>query len=201
MATTTVKDFDKLLGDIGRVEAEVTKAIETETGAALQKFTGFVLQRVEELYDERIRSTTGATARSVRPQITESGDNFQVDFYADEHLEYIDKGVTGRGWAGYNGNTTYRQVYEGEFQFRNLNVSRDMVDNIEQFWIAASGMSIPNGMDPRSFAFAIAKNIKRRGIKPTGIFTDAVDAGVLSDMLREQLGESITVSISKSISK
>lgn len=176
------------VSDLGKPKGSLTLAVETSIGATVQKFTGMILQRSEKNYEERIRSTTGALQKSIRPRTDIKGSDVAVQIYADDYLDFVDQGVTGMGWAGYEGQTNFRQVYNGKFRFKNLHISRGMVDKIEQFWIASAGMSIPAGVDPRQFAIMIAKNIKRRGIKPTKFFTDAVNK-VSTKELEKELGQ------------
>lgn len=181
------------VSDLGKPKGSLTLAVETSIGATVQKFTGMILQKSEENYEERIRSRTGALQKSIRPRTDISGSDVAVQIYADDYLDFVDQGVTGVGFGevdgvSYQGSTMYRTVHNGKFKFKNLHISRGMVDKIEQFWIASAGMSIPAGIDPRQFAIMIAKNIKRRGIKPTKFFTDAINE-VSTKELEKELGQ------------
>lgn len=173
------------LSNIGKPKGSVTLAVNTAVGATIEKFTGKIISNVQANYDERVRSRSGALSKSVRPETEINGSNATLRIYADDYLDFVDQGVTGVGWSGYKGLTQYREVHKGKFQFKNLQISRGMVDNIERFWIASAGMSIPSGLDPRSYAIMIAKNIKRRGIKATRFFSDAIDEVSTSELQAE----------------
>jgi len=178
--------------EASRAKGSLTLAVDTAVGKVLDRFIGVILENADKNYRERIRTGSRNSIQDIRPVPNVDGSNVGVQIYGTEHLDFIDQGVTGVGFGevdgvSYQGSTMYRTVHNGKFRFRNLNISRSMVDSLQE-WIKFAGMSIPAGVDPRQFAIMIAKNIKRRGIKPTMFFTDAVNE-VSTKELEKELGQ------------
>lgn len=135
----------------------------------------------KENLQQRDQVSSGRLQDSIRPVVVELGNNNIVDIYVAEYYKYLDKGVRGYKGAG-----------SGEFQFRTPFPSRKMVTEIQK-WMKREGLAIRNtkvainpregrrlafaGQDTgRARAFAVAMAVKKKGIKGSKFWTDAIRA-------------------------
>ena len=86
-----------------------------------------------------------------------------------KHGRFINNGVSGT-------ETTYPNA---SGRFHHLGTGRPMIQSIEK-WIARKGIQGRSKkgkfITRKSLAFAIAKHVKKVGIKPTNFFTDAFES-------------------------
>lgn len=140
------------------------------------------IEQSKEILESEGRNATGATGASLRPNITTSGRDMLVQVVADDNAKFLDQGVNGL------------QNNRGSiYSFRSARPSRNMAKAIQD-WIPAKGYSLPQGFKSfEQFSYAIATNVKKRGIEATGFISDVFNdesidelAKAINEVLKEQ---------------
>jgi len=101
--------------------------------------------------------------------------NLQIQIQADDYFKFIDEGVDGT------------EVSHGsQFKFKYDKPSMAHAKAI-QSWIPTRSLTLPPTIPTyKSFAYAIATNVKRKGIKPRNITKNVITSDFLNS-----IGESI----------
>jgi hypothetical protein len=125
---------------------------------------GLSNQLAEEFrdYTKRVAQNTGALAASIIPVPT-GQLSFRLE--AEDYFPFVDEGVNAVGTNNYG----------SQFSFNYPGVSHNMATAISQW----------KGLD-MSHAYAVASNIKQRGLKPKRI-TD----NVINDQVLEKIGNDL----------
>lgn len=125
---------------------------------------------IAERYREYIRSNDLVASKTLLSFSVETeirGDHYMVYFNLPDYYKFAEMGVNGSGRDGNVG---------GKYQFKNGYVSRAMVDSIKQ-WIVFKRL-VPSGSKGiktnEQLAWAISKDIKKKGIKPRHALQDAL---------------------------
>ena len=113
-------------------------------------------------YTKKVASNTGALAASIIPVPT-GQLSFRLE--ADDYYPFVDEGVNAVGTNNYG----------SQFSFNYPGVSHNMATAISQW----------KGLD-MSHAYAVASNIKQRGLEPKRI-TD----NVINDQVLEKIGNDL----------
>ena len=113
-------------------------------------------------YTKKVASNTGALAASIIPVPT---GNLSFRLEADDYYPFVDEGVNAVGTNNYG----------SQFSFNYPGVSHNMATAISQW----------KGLD-MSHAYAVASNIKQRGLQPKRI-TD----NVINDQVLERIGRDL----------
>ena len=104
-----------------------------------------------------------ALGKSIRYEVVPTETGFSTQFYMLDYGEYLDKGVSG--------NKTKRSFtnYKDESQSSPYSyTTKQPPTGILEVWIKKKGLEGAKGN--KSFAFAIAKTIKKEGIKSISFF-------------------------------
>jgi len=107
-------------------------------------------------YTKKVAQNTGALAASIIPVPT-GKLSFRLD--ADDYFPFVDQGVNAVGTNN----------YASQFSFRYPGVSHNMATAISQW----------KGLD-MSHAYAVASNIKQRGLRPKKITQNVINNDVLN---------------------
>lgn len=136
-----------------------------------------------------VRSKSNALAQSITPDYIITGDGVQMNLWLNDYYEFVDKGVSG----------LLKPIAGSEGRFKHAKPSRKHVQAIFE-WIPMASVIIPAGKGSqdqrrRSLAWAIATNIKKRGLKGNNFFSgnltqERIDR--LNTMLAEKIGQNIT---------
>lgn len=153
-------------------------------------------------------------------KIKEDGKGIVYRYQLPEYYIYVDLGVRGL-------DETPPGAQGSPFAYKNMSVSRDMVDSIEQ-WISRSGKVNIYGQDKqkarglkratlklgntektltranlrRNAAFAVAKGVKKGGIRATKFVVDSMTSERfqnLADRIAEKTGQKVMVSLIDSL--
>jgi len=115
-------------------------------------------------YTKKVASNTGALAASIIPVPT-GQLSFRLE--ADDYYPFVDEGVNAVGTNNYG----------SQFSFNYPGVSHNMATAISQW----------KGLD-MSHAYAVASNIKQRGLRPKNITENVINDQVL-DRIANDLAE------------
>jgi hypothetical protein len=151
---------------------------------------------------QRDQVSSGTLSDSIKPEVVELGANNIVDIYVADYYKFLDKGV-----KGYTGQGS------GPYQFKNPFVGRKMVNEIQK-WLKREGlgarnvkvavssrenrrMQIGDGSSSRSTAFAVARAIKKKGIKGSKFWTDAVKT--LEEQFANEVANALRIDVIEQI--
>jgi hypothetical protein len=126
------------------------------------------------------------------PPITISIGNVGAELDLPDYYVFTDEGVKGIGGGYKSARST------GRYSFKNLYVSKAMVDSLQE-WNARKGRKGITKETMRSDAFGTAVNVKKHGVGQTLFFTKALDqryVDQLEQRLLEELGQEVEVNIS-----
>lgn len=112
-------------------------------------------------YTKKVASNTGALAASIIPVPT---GNLSFRLEADDYYPFVDEGVNAVGTNNYG----------SQFSFNYPGVSHNMATAISQW----------KGLD-MSHAYAVASNIKQRGLQPKRITENVINDSVLERIGRD----------------
>jgi hypothetical protein len=182
-----------------------------ECANTMERLAGVLAKTAQDNLNKSDRNATGRLSESIKvktPQI--NGSKVQIDIEALFYYQFVDKGVKGtRG-----GN--------GEYSFKNENVGTKFKDEIRK-WVIREGIkarSIKNEklsaktsrviskrekkrksitQTSDSVAYAIARSIKRKGLKKTNFMTKAINE--VKKLAREELAKGLKVDILASLPK
>lgn len=171
-----------------------------ESVQALYELAGYLIEEANKNLDKNGNVSSGALASShkvVNPQFV--GGNIQMDIEALAYYAFINKGV--RGTKSGNGLYSFKTDYP----------SKKMVDEIRA-WMKRAGISTRNiqksvskleskrkSISKADSAYAMARSIKMKGIKPTGYFDKAVKSA--QSRAKETLGQALVVDVINSLPK
>jgi hypothetical protein len=142
---------------------------------------------------------TGKLADSIQfTQVKYLGGVYSVDINVLDYYDFVNKGVKGLNGGG-----------SSPYQYKNLGVSKAMLFAIRK-WLIRHGLKSnskaarknPLGTEKKtrafdntsnSMAYAIAKSIKKKGLKPTG-FWDSAEQATEKEM-EKSLGNAFAVDI------
>ena len=171
-----------------------------ETVQALYELAGYLIEQANNNLQKNGNISSGALIDShkvVNPQFV--GGNIQMDIEALAYYAFINKGVRGTK----SGN--------GLYSFKSSFPSQKMVSEI-QAWMKRAGISTRNiqksvsklerkrkSISEIDSAYAMARSIKMKGIKPTGYFDKAVKSA--QSKAKETLGQALVVDVINSLPK
>jgi len=129
----------------------------------LNTFRKRVIQQAKSNLTKTGKNASKRLYNSLDSDLKGSANSFQLDFMMADYGEFQDKGVNG---LKINRNAP--------FSFKKGIPSRKMLNSLDK-WVVKRGIAPrdKNGkfIDRRSLKFAIAKNIFKKGIKPSLFFT------------------------------
>jgi hypothetical protein len=183
-------DFLDSLGEPAQPgDVQLNEVAKTTIGAAAR----FALNAKNNLR-QRDQVSSGKTLDSIEPTIVELGEINTVDILVAEHYKFIDKGV-----KGYTGQGS------GPYQFKSKYPGRRMVQEIAA-WLGRERRAIRNtkqaitpreqrrlNANPEARAFGVAMAVKKKGIKGSKFWTDALK--VLENELANEIGQAARIDI------
>lgn len=148
------------------------------------------------------RVDTGNLASSIKFETTETKDGLIIEVFVNDYYKFVDRGVRGIGRNNINTTSPYR--------FRYANPSKSHVQAIRG-WISRNRDKVKArdvqkygaiGREKRqpqdiTVAWLVARNIKRRGLRQTGFWTDSINE-VFKDFdikMSQALGVDIVVNL------
>lgn len=171
-----------------------------ETVQALYQLAGYLIEQANDNLQKNGNVSSGALASShkvVNPEFI--GGNIQMDIEALAYYAFINKGVKGtKGGSGL-------------YSFKSSYPSQKMISEIRE-WMKRAGISTRNikksvsklerkrrSIAQIDSAYAMARSIKMKGIKPTGYFDKAVRSA--QSQAKEILGKALVVDVINSLPK
>lgn len=159
------------LADLGRKLEDIVTAPETGIGQIIKEWTEETLQ----LLKQEAPKGSGALANSFEPSYEFQQGLFIVKFLANDYWDFINSGVDGYEQGG----KAKTNAAGGTYSFKSEAVSTEFINSLSGSgglgWIASKGLSAEDG-DYQGLAWAIAKSIKKKGIKADGyierVFSD-----------------------------
>jgi hypothetical protein len=113
-----------------------------------------------------------ALGESIRFQVVRTATGFDTMFFMEDYGTYLDEGVSG------NQKEVYYTDYKGKKRISQYKyTTKQPPAGIIEKWIKRKGIKSDNKSD-RSFAFAIARSIKKRGIKSLSFFQQPLGIGL-----------------------
>lgn len=173
------KDVLDFLGTIGTTDRGDAMP---ETSKTLVELAGFLIEKATDNLQRKGHIATGDTVSSMKAvNLDLTGTKTSIDVQILSTYKFIDQGVKGT------------QGGNGKYQFKNNKVGKKMYAAISK-WLkkrAAGGRTkykavsrnekknqklnkLRNSADKKALAYAVATNIKKRGIDRTLFFTNAV---------------------------
>lgn len=148
------------------------------------------------------RVDTGNLASTIKFETTETKDGLIIEVFVNDYYKFVDRGVRGIGRNNINTTSPYR--------FRYANPSKSHVQAIRG-WISRNRDKVKArdvqkygaiGREKRqpqdiTVAWLVARNIKRRGLRQTGFWTDSINE-VFKDFdvkMSQALGIDIAVNL------
>lgn len=171
--------------DLGREKKPIGESVSDVLTGVVQLWLDDNIEESKQILRDKGRLASGSTIASINalPVFVSNGKG-KVVVNADETASYVDRGV-----MGVNGSP-----FESPYSFKTARPSKAMVDAIQK-WIPFKGYGLPQGINSfKSFSYAIATNVKKRGIKPTGFISD-----VFNDESVESLSSLVLKTMSKEI--
>jgi hypothetical protein len=158
---------------------DVGVSLDKTDTAILRAASRFILDAQENL-QKADRNSSGALSQSITPRVIEFGNGINiVQILVAPYYKFVDSGV-----QGLKGGTSKKG-----YKFRNQGVSKSMLDSLEA-WVKREGIAFRNTKKAvtvreqkratitsvsRATAYGIGVSIKRKGLKPTMFWTDALN--------------------------
>lgn len=166
--------------------------------AMLSLYAEEFIKKAKENLNKNNSTQSGKLEDSIEFQVTRMGTSYNMKLLVLDYYDYVNKGVQGVGQDSKNRKSPYK--------FKFLTPSKTHVEAIRK-WIKEGRKKIratdvsrygktrqeSKAVQETNAAYAIAKSIKRRGLKATGFWDDAFK---VFDDLEQKLGEALGVDIS-----
>jgi len=149
-----------------------------EVEAYLNSFGKYVVKQARTNLTKAKKNVNKKLYNSIKFKVVEDGDSIVLQFYMLDYGTFVDKGVSGnkqiQQYTTWDGRTV-----ESPFKYKSKQPPADILSK----WISArrlkgrdseSGRFITN----KSFAFLIARKIKRDGIKSLAFFQRPLGLGI-----------------------
>jgi hypothetical protein len=153
------------------------------TAAALVELADFLITTARDNMDKKGNTATGKTASSMKAgPIQTNANRLQVDIMLDSTYKFLDQGV--RGTEGGNGKYQFKTKYPNKkmalailkwLRKRGVATKYKAISKTEEKNQRIKRM-VKESNNLKGMAYAISTNIKKKGIKPTKFFTNAVQA-------------------------
>jgi hypothetical protein len=167
------------LDTLGQSRDDVGVSLDKTDSAILRAASRFITDCQNNLI-KADRNSSGALSDSITPRVIEFGNGINiVQILVAPYYKFVDSGV-----QGLKGGTSKKG-----YKFRNQGVSKSMLDSLEA-WVKREGIAFRNTKKAvtvreqkratitsvsRSTAYGIGVSIKRKGLKPTMFWTDALN--------------------------
>ena len=161
-----------------------------------------VIEATQKNLDAEKKQSTGNLASSFTIRKVGEGKKFAIEVLAADYLKFVDLGVQGVDGAK-NINTT------SPFRFKYANPSRKHVKAIQK-WILQNNVKAratdvseygkvggERRIGEKTLAYIIAKSIKKKGLKKTGVWSKAWDATFkdFNEQVAKAVGNDIQITL------
>lgn len=153
----------------------------SHTATALVELADFLITTARDNMDKKGNTATGGTASSmIARQIQIRGVKMELDIEIASTYKFLDQGV--RGTQGGTGKYSFKTSYANKkmalailkwVKIRRVVSKYKAISKNERKNKKISALSAA-AKSQKSLAYAIATNIKKKGIKPTKFFSNAV---------------------------
>jgi hypothetical protein len=169
----------------GRSRGSFTQAVADTWQGLVTAWANTSIDAAKKQLDDNKRTASGGLKQSIAPRTRVFVGGMVVEIEAADYAKFVDKGVDGL------------EVKHGSpYSFRTPFAGRKMADEIRE-WIPAKGAMLPEGFRSyESFAYAIATNVKKKGIKPTPFISDTFNdesLRALKTALEKKMGQELNV--------
>jgi hypothetical protein len=133
----------------------------------LEDYVNQINQAMRDKINDQSHAPTTALAKSIRSEkINDSGDTISITTTASDYWKFFDKGVDG-----------LEDKWGAPYSFKFAKPSRSHAEAIRA-WIPTTGFfKSPQNYD--SIAYAVATNVKKRGLKPKPFVAPILDESPL----------------------
>lgn len=198
-------DFLGTIGTTDRGEGLPLNA----TAKALVELGGFLIEEATNNLEKKGNTATGNTASSMKiVNVDLDGPVKSLDVEIFGTYKFLDQGVKGVGGVG-----------QGKYAFKTKRPSKKMAGPILK-WLKKRSISgkikykgvsrnerknkrinkaVSSAKSRESLAYAVAASIKKKGIKPTKFFTNAISA--TEKKKKEMLGNAFKIDIINSLNE
>ena len=152
-------------------------------GAALVELADFLITEARGNMDKKGNTATGGTASSMKAgPLQTNASRLQVDISINSNYKFLDQGV--KGVEGGTGKFSFKSKYPSKkmalailkwVKVRRVATKYKAISATEKKNQRIKNISA-KADSQKSLAYAIATNIKKKGIKPTKFFTKAIEA-------------------------
>ena len=167
------------LDTLGQQRSDVGVSLNATDNAILRLTSRFVLDAQENLI-KADRNSSGELSKSIVPRVIEWGNGINiVQVLVAPYYKFVNDGV-----QGLKGGTSLKG-----YKFRYAGVSKSMLNNLEA-WVKREAIAFRNtkkAVTPReqrratitsasrATAYSIGLSIKKKGLKPTRFWSDALN--------------------------
>ena len=203
-------DYKALLGDLGENPDQYgVLQFDSIVGKALYQYASALTDVLKSNLTEKqaYYSESELLQSIIALPVTMRGKNYLVTIQGNDYAFFVDKGVSGT-----------KQKYPSPFSFKNEFVSENFNKSLRK-WISKRGIPLESRYsktrnltkqqrakkqidEKTKMAYAMGRNIKRKGLKPTLFITDAVTDQALESMasgLANAIGASITITLANNL--
>lgn len=149
------------------------------TQDTLDSFLENVINEAKKNLKLQDKNATKDLSNSFKYNLKVSKNSFQAEIFAEDYLQFVDKGVTGKGDSDFKGKK--KKVHRSEAGFRfgsgNFKGRGDEWKKKIDKWMYARGIA-PRDLKTGRFIkrdtanYLIRRSIFQHGLKPTRFFTD-----------------------------
>jgi hypothetical protein len=179
----------------------------SNTAAALVELAGFLIGEATDNLDKKGNTATGETASSMKAKDIEvNGSKLELDIEIVSTYKFLDQGV--KGWESGRGKYQFKKIPAGKkmagaikawLKVRKIATKYKAVSANERKNKRIKKMVESKDGLLTGLSYAIANNIKRKGIRPTKFFTNAVKATQLKQ--KEVYAKAFRIDIIESLNR
>ena len=174
------------------VSLEGGKSPLTGINSAILRLSKDISDELKEYFNKNNLNATSALSNSIGGlPVKISQDEVEIQISAEDYFKFIDEGVNGLD-----------QTQSSPYSFKTLGVPDSMVNGIKNSWIGGRRLPLfPKFKNFDEQAYAIAVNVKKKGIKGKKIL-DGIElqnnlSQRMADSLEEALGYAVELTFEK----
>ena len=135
----------------------------------LKSYGKYIVRQARGILNKRGKNVTGKLSKSLRYDIVETKDGYDIQFLASKYAAFVNKGVSGT-----QGRRTYIDK-DGKRKVSPFKFKKQPPSSVIERWIGNRGIQGRNRkgrfITRKSLAFLIARSIKRKGIPAASFYT------------------------------
>ena len=135
----------------------------------LKSYGKYIVRQARGILKKRGKNVTGKLSKSLRYDIVETKDGYDIQFLASKYAAFVNKGVSGT-----QGRRTYIDK-DGNRKVSPFKFKKQPPSSVIERWIGNRGIQGRNRkgrfITRKSLAFLIARGIKRKGIPAASFYT------------------------------